>query len=431
MSVAADWRPLVSGSTRQRALQAVDAIAASVTTLSPGERDASLAGGQAGLALMYAWLAKAGRSPQARDLAWQCLDRATEAVATDAMGCSFWGGFTGIAWAADVVDRLLEGGGGDGDTVVDAVLTRLLSRPRGAPASHDLVTGLTGLGVYALDRYPRSSAAECLHRIVERLEASAQRDQHGIYWWTPPAGIWEPAEREQYPSGRADLGVAHGSAGTIALLGALCAAGVEQTAVRPLLQEAVPWLLAQGVRTDSGRTFPVWVAPGFEPVPTRCAWCYGDPGVATALWIAARGAEEPEWEREAVGLACRAAERPSAATGVVDASLCHGTAGLAHVYNRLYQASGEPRLRRAAVHWLERTLEWCRLAQDGGGARWVAGTAELRQGPWTGIELVRGAAGIALVLLAAVTPVEPLWDRMFLMSAPRASVVPASEVPDR
>src|SRR3712207_4817664 len=115
MSVEAGWRPLVSGATRQEALQAVDAIAESVTSLSPGERDPSLAGGQAGLALLYAGLAKEGRSPQAHDLAWECLDRAIESVATGSMGSSLWEGFTGIAWAANLVERLLEDGGEDGN----------------------------------------------------------------------------------------------------------------------------------------------------------------------------------------------------------------------------------------------------------------------------------------------------------------------------
>jgi lantibiotic biosynthesis protein len=427
-SVAAGWRPLLSGTTGQQALQTVDVIAEFVACLSPGEEDPSLAGGQAGLALLYAWLAKAGRSPQAHDLAWQCLDRAIETVATDAMGSSFWEGFVGIAWATELVNRFLNPDAlnpdeEDCNATVDDILSRLLSsHARGWVAPHDLLAGVTGLGVYALERYPRPSAAECLHHVVERLDESAQRDQNGIYWWTPPAGIWEPKEREIYPSGRADLGVAHGIAGAIGLLGAICGAGVERVTAHRLLEGAVRWLLAQAVATETGPTFPVWVAPGFNPRRARCAWCYGDPGVAAALWVAARGAGEPDWEREAVALACRAAERPVAETGIVDASFCHGTAGLAHIYNRLYQATEEPRLGRAAVYWLERTMEFCRLAK-GNGSSWVKGSADPRQGPWTGIELARGAAGIALVLLAAATPVEPLWDRMFLMSAPQVSQV--------
>ncbi len=45
-------------------------------------------------------------------------------------------------------------------------------------------------------------------------------------------------------------------------------------------------------------------------------------------------------------------------------------------------------------------------------------TPDPRVGPWTGLDIVDGAAGVALVLLAAATPVEPSWDRMFLLSGP-------------
>src|SRR5215213_10383172 len=54
------WRPILSGTTAERALQAVDAIAECITSSSalPGVRDPSLGRGQAGLALLYAWLAR-------------------------------------------------------------------------------------------------------------------------------------------------------------------------------------------------------------------------------------------------------------------------------------------------------------------------------------------------------------------------------------
>jgi hypothetical protein len=415
------WRPILSGTTAQQALQAVDAIAESIpsTTSLPGERDPSLAGGQAGLALLYTWLTRTRRMPQADVLAWQCLDQAIEAVSTEAMDASLYGGFTGVAWAAELVDRLLDPDAEDRSEVVDDALLRLLSRANLWPAPHDLVVGVTGLGVYALQRYPRPLAVECLHRVVERLHERAQHDEHGLYWWTPPAGILHPESRKQYPSGRADLGVAHGVAGAIALLGSICGAGVEQATARPLLEGAVRWLLAHSVPTEAGPTFPIWVAPGFQPSPARCAWCYGDPGIAAALLMAARGVGAAGWEQAAVALACRAAERPPAQTGVVDASFCHGAAGLAHLYNRMYQAIGEPKLGRAAVYWLERTLNFYRLARDNGGS-WVQGSKDPTEaGPWTGIDLVDGAAGVALVLLAATTSVEPIWDRMFLVSTPK------------
>src|SRR5215207_8052806 len=178
-SVASRWRPILSGTTAQQALQAVDAIAESITrrTALPGEPAASLAGGQAGLALLYAWLARTGRTPQADVLAWQCLDEAIEAVSTQAMNASLYGGFTGVAWAAELVDGLLDTDTEDRGEAVDDALLRLLSRPDRWSAPYDLVVGLTGLGVYALQRYPRPSAIELLHWVVERLHECARQDE--------------------------------------------------------------------------------------------------------------------------------------------------------------------------------------------------------------------------------------------------------------
>jgi lantibiotic biosynthesis protein len=422
-SIGTCWRPILSGPRAQQALRAVDTIAESIPSIAPlsAEPDPSLANGQAGLALLYAWLARTRRMPQADVLAWQYLDATIEAVSTQTMDASLYGGFPGVAWAAELVDHLLDPDAEDRNEAVDDALLGLLSHADLWPAPHDLVVAVTGLGVYALQRCPRPSAIECLRLVVERLHDHAQRDVHGTYWWTPAAGILHPESRKEYPSGRADLGLAHGAAGGIALLGGICGAGVGPESARPLLEGAVSWLLAQSVATDAGPTFPIWLAPGIQPSPARCAWCYGDPGIAAALLQAARGVGAAAWERTAVALACRAAERPPEKTGVRDACLCHGTAGLAHIYNRMYQATGEPELGRAAVYWLERTLDFYRLAK-GNGDSWVQGGRDRAEvGPWTGSGLLEGAAGVALVLLAATTPVEPLWDRMFLVSAPDAS----------
>jgi hypothetical protein len=411
------WRPILSGTMADQALQAVDAIAETIPSMAslPTQRNPSLSKGQAGLAVLYAWMARTRRAPQADVLAWTYLDHAIEAVSTQALKPSLFGGFTGVALAADLVGHLLDPEAGDRNEAVDDALLRLLGQPNRWPAPHDLVEGVTGLGVYALQRHPRPVAIESLRRVVERLHERARHDEHGLCWWTPPEEIHEEW-RKQYPTGRADLGVAHGVTGAIALLGGICGVGIEQAAARSLLEAAVRWLCGHSIATEAGPTFPLWVAPGFEPYPARSAWCYGDPGIAAALLTAARGANVPDWGQAAVALACRAAERPASTTGVVNACFCHGAAGLAHLYNRIYQATGEPTLGRAAAYWLERTLDFYLQAREKGDG-WVQGRRE-QPWTWTGIGLVEGAAGVALVLLAATSSIEPIWDRIFLVSAP-------------
>jgi hypothetical protein len=209
-----------------------------------------------------------------------------------------------------------------------------------------------------------------------------------------------------YPNGGVDLGVAHGMAGLLPLLARAWALGVGGPAVRALLDNAVRWLTARLIGSPTGTTIPSFIARDIEPEPARTAWCYGDPGVAIALLLAARDAAEPGWERTGTDLAISAARRPPELTRVTDAGVCHGTAGLAHLFNRLYQMTGEAELAAAAGFWMERTLEACAraLTADGGPA------------PWNGPGLLEGAAGVALVLLAGCVPAEPVWDQMLLVS---------------
>ncbi|HEX7277236.1 MAG TPA: lanthionine synthetase LanC family protein, partial [Acidimicrobiales bacterium] len=92
--------------------------------------------------------------------------------------------------------------------------------------------------------------------------------------------------------------------------------------------------------------------------------------------------------------AAAAAARPIQDAGVVDAGLCHGAAGLLHVSNRLYQATGDERQAAAARRWLEPALTL----------------------PVAGAGFLEGRAGVGLALLAATTDVEPEWDRILLLS---------------
>jgi lantibiotic modifying enzyme len=139
--------------------------------------------------------------------------------------------------------------------------------------------------------------------------------------------------------------------------------------------------------------------------------------VAAALALAAVDTGRPDWWDLAVRLGLEAADRPLDRTGVTDAGLCHGAAGLAHLFNRLHQLTGVAAFAAAARTWIERTLDAVTAALSD---EEPASTAP--RVAWNGSGVLEGASGIALALLAASTGDEPLWDRMFLVSTPAASV---------
>ena len=295
-------------------------------------------------------------------------------------------GLCGVGWA---LGHVVEGDSEELLVHIDEALANILSAEtwRGP---YDLSQGLAGYAVYLLERLKAGSKAarDHLARIVTLLETTATRTDDGVCWRTGPE-LLPPHIREKFPQGRTDYGLAHGLAGVVGVLSRLAAHDVPGAA--DLGTAATRCLVAQRQPpTEIGSRFRALEAPGIPYEPGRAAWCYGDLGVAFALW---RGT--PELARE-TALDC--ATRPAAHINVVDTALCHGSAGMTHLYNRLYQASGDDRFAACARNWLELTL--------------MADRAKHLE---SGRGLVDGAAGAALAMIAAVSSTEPGWDRLMLM----------------
>lgn len=397
------WEPLLDGALADEARRAIRDIAWAIHAGAGTRRTATE------LALFWAYLCGA------IDEAWTA---ASYDEACSELCASLWttpdlrlhGGLAGAGW---VLAHISEDGSADDvlEDVDEALLRALDVEPW--TGDFDLISGLVGYGVYFLERMRASrvpSAERGLRRIVEHLVATSERTPEGVAWYSGPALL--PAwQREHAPDGFFNCGLAHGTPGVIGILGRIAALGAEP-GVQSLCNDAMAWLRAQEIVGDPRGRYPdLRRREQPERRAARTAWCYGDPGVAVAGWSAAAGLQQPidEWRELARSAAMRAHEL----CGVVDAGLCHGSAGLAHIFNRCYQASGDAVLRDAARSWFQRTLAM--RGSDGiAGFAANAGDAEARQSA----RLVDGAVGVALALLAAVGPVEPCWDRLLLCDLP-------------
>jgi lantibiotic biosynthesis protein len=402
------WQPLLTGALKYQALEVASALLGTLPAPAADDQpSACLSTGAAGLAVSLAVAARTGRHDRAAGLAASHLDAAVEVLASRPFSLSLYSGFTGIGWAANLVDPLINGVAGDRCDDIDSALAGAAWHyPTLGP--YDLIDGLAGVGTYALARWPGGAAADCLVGVLTQLARRARTDADGVYWWTANETLAGP-RRQQYPSGGVDVGFAHGMAGLLPLLARSCSLAVCEPTVRPLLDGAVSWLLAHRLELASGPTMPSFIAPGAEPEPARSAWCYGDPGVAVALLLAAWEVDREDWLDAGTELALQAGRRLPGQTGVTSAGICHGAAGLAHLFMRMHQLTGNEELAAAATFWLGRTLEMC--GQVAG--RDAAGEAQ-DEGSRPGTGLLEGAAGIALVLLAACDPDEPAWDQMLL-----------------
>jgi len=421
------WHGLLVGDDAARALAAVDAIAESLAALPlPSSADAeaaqygarsfpSFSGGHAGYALFFAYLHQHRPREGFDDQALGHLDLAIQLLSSAETLPDLYSGFTGVAWTVEHLQGLL---GLDQDNDLNAEIDQALyehleQSPWQRP--YDLISGLAGYALYALKRLPRPLAVKCLERVVDRLAELAVERPDGVTWHTPPKHLW-PETRKDFPDGYYNLGVAHGVPGLVAVLAQICAAGIAGATARPLLDGAVRWMLGQRLGPGHDSVFPYQVTDGGATKVSRAAWCYGDPGIACALLVAARAIGEHAWESEALELARLAARRPQSTAGIVDACLCHGAAGLGHLLNNCYQATGEEVLRDGARFWLREALNLGKPGQGFGG--FIAWDLNARgEMDWLALPgFLTGAAGVGLALLAAATSGDPRWDEVLLVS---------------
>jgi lantibiotic biosynthesis protein len=158
------------------------------------------------------------------------------------------------------------------------------------------------------------------------------------------------------------------------------------------------------------------LVPGFPSRRGIARWCNGIPGIAAGLMAAGRRLGHDglfEWSlarAKEVANSIYKNDLPS------DCSLCHGAAGLGHLFNRMYQWSFDEQLSEAAKYWFAYTLD---NQNRGIGIGGYAARGFTRDGePCDLYEpgFLRGGAGIGLALMAATGSCEPSWDRALLLS---------------
>jgi len=384
----------------------------------PADHAINLSDGSAGTALLFAYLAKASEAEPAlgdatrwADAASAHLDHAIDGASTIELQAGLSAGFTGVAWAMAHVGRML-----DLDVEIPGSLdhaVRALVTAGRAPVGFDLISGVVGFGAYFLERLPDTDAEHALHEIVDHLATTAHRDRVGLAWPTTPDLVTN-ARRSEFPNGYVDLGLAHGMAGVIAFLASAYDAGVAMRTSRELLEGAVGSLLVREC-TDGG--FPWAHAADAVPCPARLAWCYGDPGIALALLRAGRSLDRPAWLNKAHALLLRVTQRAPDESGVADACLCHGSAGLLHILRRAQQTLADPALGEAVRYWTGVTLAMRDHAVEPAIAGYGALVREAGISRWQAERgLLNGAAGVGLALLPVVSALDPAWDRALLLS---------------
>jgi hypothetical protein len=232
-----------------------------------------------------------------------------------------------------------------------AARERMTSGNPGTFGEHDLFYGLTGIGAVLLLTAPGS---DTLAGILGYLAALATRPLHidGLRvpgWWSAR----DPDPLSPTPGGHANLGAAHGAAGILAFLSISVINGPKVSGQMEAISDLCAWFARWEQQSEHGPWWPQWLTLGElhtgrvnQPGPGRPSWCYGAPGIARALQLAAIATGSPSRQADAEdALAASLADKQLARLS--DAGLCHGIAG---VYQTAVRAAADAVTTGIASH---------------------------------------------------------------------------------
>jgi lantibiotic modifying enzyme len=292
----------------------------------------------------------------------------------------------------------------------------------------DVISGLSGVGAYLLCRRDQPAVAESLPLVVEALVELLTETNGVPRWHTPARLLWDEDLKDTYPWGNLNCGLAHGVPGVLAFLSLARQAGIAVPGLPEAIGQTARWLGESRCDDEWGVNWPTAVplagldspdgpvvitgkAAAAPEGPSRAAWCYGSPGIARALWLAGDALNEDTHRQLALSAMESVFRRPIPVRRIDSPTFCHGKTGLLQIALRFAHDTGYSVLVSECRTLAEEVLD-CYRPESMLGFRNIEYAGREIDQPG----LLDGAPGVALVLLAAATGVEPGWDRVFLLS---------------
>lgn len=384
-------------------------IAGSLVDRVPG--DGGLVGGKAGVACFFATYDRWKGTSKYESLVHGWIEQALNPPAGHFPDLRFSSGMAGIAW---MIHHLSEGGlikcnvEGIFEHLDDYLYNFMISEIRAG--NYDYLHGALGIALYFLRQPQNEKYRQYLSELVSGLEEIADNKDENTIKWVSPAND-SPKEMVY------NLSLSHGMSSIVLILERICKEGIATEKCRSLIVRSLEYILKQKLPAGGYASYypPLALESPGSLISSRLAWCYGDHGPGLAFLKGGKLLNVFNYSlhgQDVLLSTCRRKDQHE--NKVFDAGICHGSAGLALMYNILYQETKLTAFRDAALYWLDATLN--KAFHDDGIAGYKTWYHPDYGGWKSSAGLLDGAAGIGLTLMSFVQDDEPAWARLLLLN---------------
>lgn len=284
----------------------------------------------------------------------------------------------------------------------------------GTYEEYDVINGLAGLTRYILSRsFYSEQMSEILYLIQDdicRIYREKKENDVVMNGFATHRNLYDEKANRYYWSDdySYNIGMAHGVPGIISALSLIVLQGKSNQNGEYVLKKLVEFMLeinkkvgkkllpSEGVIKDKYTTS--WKA-------TRCAWCYGNPGIAASMHLAARALKSQRIEDARENLIDNMANNSFSRWMITSPMLCHGYSGVLEILLRIggFKIIHDFELIDKIIECINYNKKYCFNNNDLGKSKDICGFLD-------------GSTGVALTLLNLISNVDPVWDQVLLIS---------------
>ena len=204
----------------------------------------------------------------------------------------------------------------------------------------------------------------------------------------------------------ANLSLSHGMASIIIFL-AYYHSKTNNPKAKRLLQQAIEFYKRNTNPNNFYSMYSNWIKINSPSnlSESRLAWCYGDLGIAKALNYAGVSLGNSDITNFSFEVLNKTIPR-FMNSHVEDASFCHGSSGISHIYNHFYQITGYDAYKNSAIFWLNDTLNRIKYLEVNSSF-----STELNDV----CSILTGLSGVGLSLLSSIEDKEDNWNELLLL----------------
>jgi lantibiotic biosynthesis protein len=280
-----------------------------------------------------------------------------------------------------------------------------------ATSDFDYLHGSSGCILYFLNRIHKKEIIELLEVYIRCLEEqSINLGNNGILF-----NYFNYSEEVK----NYNFSLSHGLASTINILLRLYQKNILRAECKDLIFNAIKGLMLhknENERSDLySNIFPSTIdINGNEHRSNQIAWCYGDLGILYTLYFVAIEFDDIDLKVFSLNrLILMSKEHNFKNLKIPDPCVCHGSSGIAYIFFKLYNITGNIIFKLASNIWLEHTLEFykkdgCFLKRDFDRDKKIVFTLDS--------SILDGCTSVVQVLNTIQNPFIEDWDEILLLT---------------